>query len=475
MRRKKALVIVLLAVVLTAVASDSPSSLALIHATVVDVRTGRLLPDQTIIIVGDRIRKISKRAAVPANSQVVDCAGQFVIPGLWDMHTHALWSADQVQRMFNLFLANGVTGIRDMGSPSPVAETLSWRAKIASGSVLGPHIVAAGKLVDGPKPVWPDSVSAGTAEEAREAVTTLHRQGVDFIKVYSRLPRDAYFAVADEARREKIPYVGHVPIYVSAREASIAGQRSIEHLSEILFACSNKETDLREQLVGTTIGSERDQMRKRQMKVIVDSFSQRKAMELAQLFADNHTWQVPTFLVQYTYAYANPIELRQSPGIEYVPSSAVDSWVDRLNGFRRSRDDSDMQAQKRSYDLELDTVRVMHRYGVHFMTGTDAETFYPAGFGLHKELSLFVSLGFSTLETLQAATLNPATYLGRQKDMGTVEPGKIADLVILDADPIANIESTKRIAGVLVGGRYLNRQRLNQLLTEAGALAATKR
>jgi Amidohydrolase family len=475
MRIKTALVVLLLIVVLAAMASDSPGSLVLIHATVVDVRTGELLPAQTIIITGGRITKISKQATVPANSHVVDCAGQFVIPGLWDMHAHALWSIDQIQRMFNLFLANGVTGIRDMGSPLPVPETLSWRAKTARGSILGPHIVAAGKLVDGPKPVWPDSVSTGTAEEAREAVRTLHREGVDFIKVYSRLPRDAYFALADEARREGIPYAGHVPIYVSAREASVAGQRSIEHLSEILFACSDKETDLREQLVATTIGGERDQVRKRQMKVIVDSFSQRKATELAQLFASNKTWQVPTLLVQYTYAYVDPSELRQSSGIKYVPSGAVEGWVDRLNGFRRSRDESDMQAQKRSYDLELDTVRMMRRYDVHFMIGTDAETFYPAGFGLHKELSFFVSAGFSTLETLQAATLNPATYLGRQKDMGTVESGKIADLVILDANPLANIENTKRVAGVIVGGRYFDRQGLNQLLTQAGALATNKR
>src|SRR5437016_3116954 len=150
--------------------SDSPSALALIQATVVDVRTGHLVPDQTIIIVEDRITAVSRQATIPANAQVVNCVGRFIIPGLWDMHAHALWSTEQIQRMFNLFLANGITGIRDMGSPLPVSETLNWRARTADGSVLGPRIVAAGKLVDGPPPVWQGSVAVGTAEQAREAV-----------------------------------------------------------------------------------------------------------------------------------------------------------------------------------------------------------------------------------------------------------------------------------------------------------------
>jgi hypothetical protein len=210
------------------------------------------------------------------------------------MHTHALWSTDQVQRMFNLLLANGITGIRDMGSPLPLSETLGWRARVANGTALGPRIYAAGKLVDGPKPVWPDSVAVATKGQARDAVDTLHADGVDFIKVYSRLPREAYFAVANEAKKERIPYVGHVPIYVSAAEASNAGQRSIEHLSELLFACSSDEATLRRQLVATTIGVERDRVRKEQLKTVVSSFSERQGIRLSRLFAKNDTWQVPS-------------------------------------------------------------------------------------------------------------------------------------------------------------------------------------
>ena len=163
-----------------------PGSLGLTNATVVDIRTGRLLRAQTIVITGDRITALSRRGEIPPHAKVINAAGRYVIPGFWDMHVHALWSTDQVQRMFDLFLANGITAIRDMGSPLPVDEALQWRNKVASGAVLGPRIFMAGKLVDGPIPVWPDSKAVGTEQQAREAVDDLHNHGVDFIKVYSR-------------------------------------------------------------------------------------------------------------------------------------------------------------------------------------------------------------------------------------------------------------------------------------------------
>jgi hypothetical protein len=183
---------------------------------------------------------------------------------------------------------------------------------------------------------------------------------------------------------------------------------------------------------------------------------------------------VPTLLVQYTYAFVNPYELHASPGIRYVPASTVNGWIGRLSSFRKIRDEKDMEAQKRSYQLEVQLVQMMRRSGARFMTGTDAETFYPAGFGLHTELGLFVSAGFSSLEALQAATLNPSVYFGKTTDLGTIEVGKLADLVILDANPLDDVRNTERIAGVVTAGRYLDRQELDRLLSEAAGLANGK-
>lgn len=454
-----------------ALPSDAQAPLAFTHATVIDIQTGSLTRNATIVIELDHIVAVSQTAKVPPSASVVDLSGRFVIPGLWDMHAHPLYTADRPERMFRMLLANGVTGVRDLGSLMPVPEALAWRDKVNSGAVLGPRVVAAGKIVDGPIPVFPNSIPVGTAEQGREIVHTLKNQGVGLIKVYSRLPREAYFAIADEAKKEGIPFVGHTPIFISASEAATAGQRSIEHLSEILFACSSKESELRKELIDSAIGDARNRVRRDQTKVVVDTFSEAKAQQLTALFRQHDTWQVPTLNIQYTYAYVDPYTLHDFPGTRYVPAEMIDGWADRVAGFRKIRDEQDMQAQRRSYELEIHLVQMMHKAGVHFMTGTDAETFYPAGFCLHMELALFVGAGFTPLEALQAATLNPAKYLGRTKDLGTVEVGKLADLVILEANPLEQIENTGRIAGVVTAGRYLSREKLNQLLSEAADLA----
>jgi len=467
--RSTALLAALAVLTASCLASDS---FVFTHATVVDVKSGRLLNDQTIVIRGDRITALSPHAEIPAGARIVDATGRFVIPGLWDMHAHPLYGCDTPERMFRMLLANGVTGARDLGSGLPVPEALNWRDRVASGAVLGPRIIAAGKIVDGPQPVFPGSIAVGTAEQGREAVRALRRDGVDLVKVYSRLPREAYFAIADEARKQGIPFVGHTPIYISAREAAEAGQRSIEHLSELLFACSSKESELREQLISSPIGVARDRVRREQTKVIVATFSEQKASQLSGLFVKNGTWQVPTLLIQYTYAFVDPAQLRDSPGARYVPASLMQSWIERLSAFRGIRKEEDMAAQKRSYELEIGLVRRMHAAGVRFMTGTDAETYYPAGFSLVTELGLFVRAGFSPLEALQAAPLNPAEYLGKTNDFGTVGVGKVADLVLLEANPLEYIQNAGRIAGVVAAGRYLDRVELDRLLSEAANLAS---
>jgi imidazolonepropionase-like amidohydrolase len=207
--------------------ADTP--LILKHVTVVDVRTGTLERDQTLIIDHKRIVSIGpgKSAKFPSSAAIIDCSGLFAIPGLWDMHVHLAfgdWFPGAKDISLPLFIANGVTGVRDMGSELDVIQ--NWRSELASGRLIGPRIYTSGPMLDGPKPRFPSSVAIATPDDARRAVADLKRRGADFIKLQSLIPRDAVFAIADEAKKQQIPFEGHVPDSVRASEMSEAGMKS---------------------------------------------------------------------------------------------------------------------------------------------------------------------------------------------------------------------------------------------------------
>src|SRR5215469_7863336 len=218
--------------------SAKPGSLTLTHVTVIDTSGGPAKSDMTVVIAGDRIIEVAKSDQIgkPKNAEVVNANGKFLIPGLWDMHVH--WYE---KNYLPLFIANGVTGTRQMYG---VPMFQQWRKQIEAGELLGPHILIPSPIVDGPKPVWPGSVAVADASEGRQAVIRVKQAGADFVKVYSLLPRDAYFAIADECRKQGIAFEGHVPDSVTLEEASDAGQTTVEHLTGVLAACSSHEAEL---------------------------------------------------------------------------------------------------------------------------------------------------------------------------------------------------------------------------------------
>ena len=202
------------------------------HVTIIDVTGAPAKSDMTVAITGNRITELgpSTDMRVPQGAQVVDATGKFLIPGLWDMHVH--WYRYD-KAFLQLFPINGVTGVRVMwGGPTH----FEWRKEIEEGALLGPRMSIAGNILDGPRPIWPGSMAISNEAEARQAVFSTKQQGYDFVKVYSLLSRDAYFAIADEAKKQRIPFAGHVPQLVTVAEASDAGQKSVEHLTGILAA-----------------------------------------------------------------------------------------------------------------------------------------------------------------------------------------------------------------------------------------------
>lgn len=451
------------------------SSVALTHVTVIDSTGAPAQSDMTVILRDGRIAEIGKSAKLraPKDARVVDATGKFLIPGLWDMHVH--WqNADYLP----LFLANGVTGMRIMWG-LPVQH--EWRRQVDAGELLAPHMVIASTIVDGPKPFWPGSISVSTEAEARQAVTISKETHADFVKVYSFLPREEYFAIVDEAKKQGIPFAGHVPLSVSAEEASNAGQRTFEHLFGILVATSARSDEIMQANradLADEAGSEHPVFwgahAKALRQVELDTYSPGKAAVLFALFKKNHTWQVPTLTLLRSIAYTDDPSFTTDARIKYMPRWAREMWTPTgaVNAFG-PRTAEDMAFAKREYQKELDLVHAMQKAGVGILAGTDVTNpFCFPGFSLHDELGLMVKAGLTPMQALQTATLNPARFLGREKDFGTIEKGKIADLVLLDANPLDDIANTKKISAVVYGGALLPRAQLDQMLADVEAIAA---
>lgn len=448
--------------------------LALTHATVLDGTGTPPQSDVTVVVNGDRIAAMGKSASLhaPTNAVVVDATGKYLIPGLWDMHVH--W---YLKEYLPLFLANGVTGVRLMWGTTMHHE---WRKEIEAGTLPGPHLYIASPIVDGPKPFWPGSVTVATAAEGRQLVPKLKRDGADFIKVYSLLPREAYFAIAEAAKEVGIPFAGHVPIAVSAEEASAAGQKSIEHLSGILSACSSQEATLLKSAQATLAGllATNDPMSalallRRDSDLTLRSYSQPKADALFELLKTNHTWQCPTLVVLRNLGHLDDASITNDARLKYLPRQIKMSWEPSRDFRFKDRTAEDVALGKRLYLKDLELVGSMRRVGVDILAGTDTLNPYCfPGFSLHDELALLVQAGLTPMEALQAATRNAARFMGREQDLGTIEPGKLADLVLLDANPLESITNTRKINTLIYGGKLFPRSALDQMLAKMEALGS---
>ncbi|MGH9959827.1 MAG: amidohydrolase family protein, partial [Pyrinomonadaceae bacterium] len=334
--------------------SSQSKPLVLTHITVLDATGAPAQPDMTVIIRGNRITAMGKtgKVPVPGRVQVVDAAGKFLIPGLWDMHVHFT----EAERSFPLFVANGVLGVRNVGGQAD--ELFRWREDVAKGRLLGPRLVACGPILDGPRlDAHGPAIAISSASEGRKAVADLMRQGSDCIKVYDGLSRDAYFAIVDEAKKQGIPLVGHVPTSVTMTEVSDAGQKSIEHLGSVWEGCSTIETELRNQSDPPIKEGEFFQFTRRlaaRGERMLDTYSDRKAAELFARLALNKTWHVPTLIFKRVHTYIDDIDRAGDTRSKYVPASDREWWSPKKNFLYRYRTPEFIAHKKRLFAKELE-------------------------------------------------------------------------------------------------------------------------
>jgi hypothetical protein len=439
--------------------STTSGDLAITNVTVIDVTRGTRLAAQTVLVAGTRIVMVgpARSVAVPGGARVVDGRGAFLVPGLWDMHVHS-GGYDHGRRYLPALLAQGITGVRDMGTP--LEDVLRLRAESrrppSDDELPLPRVVVAGPLLNGPLPFHtPLILSVSTAREARAAVDSLVSRGVDFVKVHDALPRAEYFAIADEARRRGIAFAGHIPPSITADEATRAGQHSIEHLGGRfygeLLACSDREQALRAAVDTIVAGALRDMragrapddaavFRATLTRPLVESFSATREYTRIGTIVAARQWEVPTLISQPLRDALSDATLRLT--------SEDRRWADSLLA------------------LQMRLVRDMRRAGVGLLAGTDRDIARPA---LADELTLLAAAGLTPLEVLRAATLDPALYLAATDSLGAVAPGKLADLVLLDADPLRDIGAIRRVRAVVANGRLLDEVERQRLVRRAAA------
>jgi Amidohydrolase family len=401
-------------------ASSASTVIAVEHATVINVATGARWPDQTVVVTGNRIASVgaSGSVSIPAGARTVDGLGKFLIPGIWDMHVHALFNG--INRTLPYLAAIGITGIRDMASSfEQVAEV---RRQKDNGAIW-PRLVVSGPGLDGVPPNFPFPVPEGvllvitSPQQGRDIVNRLAAARVDLIKVRNGLSRETYFAIAEEAKRWRLPFDGHLPPEVNIVEASDTGQRVVEHLPGLQALCAANPAALRPG-PGNTQPIELNRV---------------KCEETVRHLVRNRTWFDPTV---------------GGPG----------------------------QGDARIRQFNLQLVSIAAQAGVQMLAGTDwpGGPFMNPDGNVHRELQGLVEAGLTPQQALVTAIVNPAILLNMTDQLGSIEQGKLADLLLLDGDPLVDITNTTRIAVVIADGKLIDAA-LRQKLLDAEAAARQKR
>lgn len=410
-----------------------------------------VLPDRTVLVRGNRIVAVGPTSEIdiPAGALRIEGSGRYLMPGLADMHVHLEYFEEP--EILGLFLANGVTTVRNMdGRP----YLLEWKEQVAEGDLLGPTLYTAGPILDGDPPLRDDNTVVRDTAEARAAVVRQDSAGYDFIKVYTNLAPEAYRAVIATARERGLPVAGHVPRRVDLAEA-LSGQTAIEHLADYGEWVEAEDSPFRD----------RWHWSKGYLAMPLDSA---KIATAAERIARAGVWTVPT-LVQTERELAPTDTLRSwraAPEMAFVPPEGLAQWEAQVEQSAGRMDAADWEIVARGSANRQRMTRALHEAGARLLVGTDTPNpFVVPGFSIHEELENFVQAGFTPAEALAAATREAARFLGDLEEWGTVETGKRADLLLLEANPLDDVRNTSRRAGVMVRGRWLPEAELQALLS----------
>ena len=471
---------VALFVLSTTAASGDDISLAIENVTLIDVKAeyehDARLANQTVVIRENKIAQIapSNEIELPASIDVVNGEGMYLVPGFYDMHVHLAWPEDEATNVvLPLLFAHGITGVREMGSDnSPPRKTLGQLRQLQSaikrGEQLGPRIVGLCRKIPG-RGVGVDreSFDPRTKDEGRAAARNAALRGVDFIKIYSHLPREAFFGLMEEAQRLGLPVAGHLPHSVRPIEASKAGLQCIEHARFPAYACGPGYETWRSAVIAydrKETNTHPSRMLRAHQRTLIADFDETKCLEILDTFAKNRTWLCPTHTTRKMDAFADDPEYRSDWRRDFISPNRLSSWDRDLNNTARASEET-KEHYKEFFQLGLRVTGLAHERGVPILVGTDCyDTHVFPGFSYHDELRHLHEAGLSPLDVIKAATIQAARFLEIDDQFGDISVGKHADMVLLKKDPLSDIRNTSEIQAVVFDGEIHDSKELRQIV-----------
>ena len=451
------------------------------NVTVVNTQDGSELANMAVVIDNGKILSVSKVTDVQigGTAKIVDATGKFVVPGFLDMHTHASNTLANPPTDFPVLLANGVTGVREAsGSPALILAIKQQNAAVLAGQVDAPEVL-----------IMPSTIYGGQAPTPAAAVQFVKdrkTEGADYLKLVAG-PQAAVLAILGEVKNEGFGVAGHLVPSISALDSSNAGWLSMEHLGAgmgLILDCASDQANIRPAVLADPAPPGPNVVNPRvydgnhnapYYQRIINTYSDAQCQALAQAFVKNGTWQAVTLIRLRTQDYGDDPAYVNDPNLIYVDKTRRALWSQTGQLFTATITPATRATLQQYYALQLKVVKMMQQNGVKMLAGSDlGGGWVVPGFSLHQEFHELAAAGLSPLQILQMTTLNGAQFVGRQATMGTVEPGKNADLVLLNADPIADVTNLDKISGVFLKGKYYSRNALDAVLSNVAAAYAAQ-
>jgi len=460
---------------------DKHTTVFITSVNIIDIESGAILENRDILIRDNVISSIDSSGILqPSPSAlIINAHGKYAIPGLWDMHTHSNQHSEWLHHP--LYIANGVTGIRDMSGQLNAKdsywvgskERLQWNKELENNTRVTPrYVLQSSYQIDGASSVpddFPDYFKLQNNEDVDSLLNFYKNEHVDFIKVYQQILPKSYKKLALEAPKYGMHLAGHKPMFISLEEAITLGQRSFEHGRVFMYESFPKADSLRN-------SNDWQNFFSKSKRSMVEDFNPEIATKLMLLMKQNNAYWTPTLQTLKFEANAHKSDFIDNPNLKYITSARKKLWwgIDVGHNKKKNLSEDGKELSTAFYNASKKQVKMANDLGVPIMTGTDVtDSYIFAGFSIHNELEDLTKSGLSNLEALQSATIIPAKFVGKDKDYGTIEQGKIADLIILNQNPLERITNSKTINGVIMNGIYYDSNKIEALKNYTQSVASS--